>query len=353
VVRVDLRYVKRQVRERRRADGSLWCREYWYYRRPGAPDDGSRLPGCPTDAEFMATLRQFNDRAEARPPETITGTFANLVKRYKASPEFAELREKTQRDYAAMLARVEAMIGPFPIADIDREVTYAIRDKFAATAHLSNYVVRVFRLVLGWAVDRGELPSNPASRPRQLTVRPRQAVWSLEAEALFLEHAGPEMRLAYLLHAFLAQRQGDNLAMTWAQYQGGAIRVRQSKTGALVEVPAHKVLREALEAAPRVSTHILTDRNGKPWNADTFRHGWRKVTVAAGLTGLQNRDLRRTAMVRMAEAGATDIQIAAVSGHTIEETRKILETYIPRNGRMAAAAVRRLEQAGTRSKPKH
>jgi hypothetical protein len=55
----------------------------------------------------------------------------------------------------------------------------------------------------------------------------------------------------------------------------------------------------------------------------------------------------------MAEAGATDIQIAAVSGHTIEETKKILETYIPRNAAMARAAVERLEAAGPRPKPEH
>lgn len=352
MVRLEIKYAKRQLRERQRADGTVWRREYWYYRRPGAPDDGARLPGVPTSPEFMAALRRFNERAEERPPERIEGTFANLVARYKDSPEFTGLREKTRRDYAALLKRLEAIIGPFPAADIDREVVYAIRDRFQETPHQANYFLRVLRLVLGWAADRGILPNNPAARPRQLTVRPRQAVWSLEAEEAFLAQAGPEMRLAYLLHAFTAQRQGDVLNMTWAQYQRGTIRLRQRKTGALVEVPAHVTLRAALEEAPRRSTHILTDAKGLPWDADAFRKEWRRVTLLAGLDGLQNRDLRRTAMVRLAEAGATVIEIAAVSGHDIETTQAILETYIPRNGRMAAAAVRRLERTGIRSKPK-
>ncbi|MBI0432806.1 tyrosine-type recombinase/integrase [Roseomonas sp. KE0001] len=300
----------------------------------------------------MAALKRCNERTEERPPETIDGTFANLVKRYKEAPEFTELREKTQRDYAALLRRLEGILGPFPIADIDREVVYAIRDRFQETPHQANYLLRVLRLVLGWAADRELLPANPAARPRQLTVRPRHQVWSAEAEQAFLAHAGPEMRLAYLVHAFTAQRQGDVLNMTWAQYQRGIIRLRQRKTGALVEVPAHATLRAALDAAPRCSTHILTDAKGLPWDADAFRKEWRRVTLAAGLDGLQNRDLRRTAMVRLAEAGATAIEIAAVSGHDIETTQAILETYIPRNGRMAAAAVRRLERADTRSKPK-
>ncbi len=190
-------------------------------------------------------------------------------------------------------------------------------------------------------------------RPKQLRVTSRRHVWSPEAEDRFLAVASPEMVLAYALHAYTAQRQSDLLAMTWAQYRGGSIRLRQGKTGAWVEVPVHRELRKVLDAAPRVSTHILTDARGRPWRADAFRHHWRATTLAAGLDGLQNRDLRRTAMVRMAEAGATDIQIAAVSGHTIEETKKILETYIPRNAAMARAAVERLEAAGPRPKPEH
>lgn len=63
----------------------------------------------------------------------------------------------------------------------------------------------------------------------------------------------------------------------------------------------------------------------------------------AGLEGLQFRDIRRTAMVRMAEAGATAIEIAGVSGHAIDHTQRILETYIPRSAAMGRAAILKLE----------
>jgi hypothetical protein len=352
VVRFEIPYVKRQVRERRRRNGSLWHREYWYYRRPGAPDDGARLPGTPEDPAFHETLRRFNDRAISKPPEEIKGTFANLVRRYQASPEYTDLQPKTRREYAAHLKRVEAMIGAFPAAAIEREAVREIRDKLRAKPHMANAILRTLRLFFNWALDLKLVPENPAANPKQLKVRPRRVLWSLEAEEEFLAKASPEMRLAFLLHVYVAQRQSDNLSMTWTQYQNGRLRLRQAKTDAWIEVPAHRVLRAALEAVPRRSTHILTDAAGRPWKGDNFRHHWRAVTLAAGLDGLQNRDLRRTAMVRMAEAGATDIEIAAVSGHDIEETKKILETYIPRTGPMAARAVRKLERAGTRSKPK-
>ena len=43
------------------------------------------------------------------------------------------------------------------------------------------------------------------------------------------------------------------------------------------------------------------------------------------IAGVQRRDLRRTGMVKMAEAGTTPSQIAAVSGHSIDQTMRILE----------------------------
>jgi hypothetical protein len=48
-------------------------------------------------------------------------------------------------------------------------------------------------------------------------------------------------------------------------------------------------------------------------------------------------------MVRLAEAGATVPQIAAISGHSIEETQRILERYIPRTAKMADGGIRKLD----------
>ncbi|MBF0393187.1 MAG: tyrosine-type recombinase/integrase [Alphaproteobacteria bacterium] len=216
----------------------------------------------------------------------------------------------------------------------------------ATTPRSANYTIAVLRRVLGWAVDHGLMAVNPASRPRQLRTNARDEVWSPEAEVRFLDEATPPMRLAFLLAVYTAQRQGDILRMAWTQYDGASIRLRQSKTGRLVKVPCHPTLRAVLDATKRAAVTILATESGRAFKEDHFRHQWREVTKAAGLDGLQFRDLRRTAMVRLAEAGATDIEIAAVSGHEIETTRRILETYVPRTTAMAEAAIRKLERHG-------
>ena len=66
----------------------------------------------------------------------------------------------------------------------------------------------------------------------------------------------------------------------------------------------------------------------------------------AGLGHLQARDLRRTAAVRLAEAGATAPEIAAVTGHSIDRTERILEVYVPRTKAMATATITKLERKG-------
>ena len=74
---------------------------------------------------------------------------------------------------------------------------------------------------------------------------------------------------------------------------------------------------------------------------------FKEIFDDAGIEGLQPRDLRRTACVRLAEAGCNDIQIAAISGHSIERTRNILEVYVPRTKVMATAAIALWEQNET------
>jgi hypothetical protein len=79
----------------------------------------------------------------------------------------------------------------------------------------------------------------------------------------------------------------------------------------------------------------------------TFSRWFAEIRALAKLRDeLQPRDLRRTAMVRMNEAGAELRHIAAVSGHTISQTMKILETYLPAIFKMAQSAVAAWEKSG-------
>jgi len=180
-------------------------------------------------------------------------------------------------------------------------------------------------------------------------------VWTSEQLRTFVstaEEAGrPSLGLALLLGANIGQREGDILRLTWSQFNGTAITLRQGKTGVLLAVPVAKELRNALDGMQRQSPTILVcEATKRPWKSDYFRHEFRRVADAAGLPDLQFLDLRRTAVVRLAEAGCTVPEIAAITGHQLDRTARILETYLPRNAPMAEAAIRKLDSHATRTK---
>lgn len=88
---------------------------------------------------------------------------------------------------------------------------------------------------------------------------------------------------------------------------------------------------------------MVNEFTGQPYKKDNFAHLFSDIAKGAEVTDKQFRDLRRTAAVRLAEAGCTTEEVVAVTGHKIESGSNILETYLPRNAAMAANAIDKLE----------
>ena len=122
------------------------------------------------------------------------------------------------------------------------------------------------------------------------------------------------------------------------------IQLRQQQTKRIVSVPVHCALKAALNAARETADGpLIVTHRSRPLPCATFNHAFTDISLLAGTTELQACDLRRNACVRMAEAGATEKQIAAVTGHSIDETRGTLETNIPTTLEMAQAASAKLQ----------
>src|SRR5690554_5505550 len=64
----------------------------------------------------------------------------------------------------------------------------------------------------------------------------------------FVQQSPPErIRLAYMLAVYTGQRQGDLLRLTWNNYDGHRIRLKQSKGGQKVSIPVAAPLKAALD----------------------------------------------------------------------------------------------------------
>jgi len=103
-------------------------------------------------------------------------------------------------------------------------------------------------------------------------------VWSIEDEERFLRPAPPHLHLPLLLALWTGQRQGDLLRLAWSAYDGSVIRLPQSKSIRKRCAPSaerhhsgRRPAQEALDAATKRSTIILTTMDGTPWTSDGFR----------------------------------------------------------------------------------
>jgi integrase len=148
-----------------------------------------------------------------------------------------------------------------------------------------------------------------------------------------------------MLALWTGQRQGDLLRLPWSAYDGRVIRLRQGKTGRRVVIPVGTPLKAILDAMPKRGPIILTTVDDTPWDGSNgFRSSWRKTCAKAGVTGVTFNDCRGTAVTRLALAGATEAEIATITGHSLADVRSILDQhYLNRDPALAESAIRKLE----------
>lgn len=306
---------------------------------------GPAIEAKPGSPEFV---REYHDaHASLRQPRA--GTFMTIIAQYKAAPEFTGLAASTRRAYLAYIKLIEDEFGDLPVAALaDRRVRGEFktwRDSFAETPRKADYAWTTLARVMSFAKDRGIIAINPCERGGRLYVADRKdKIWTEQDIAAVLAVASSEIQLALILALWSGQRQGDLLRLPWSAYESPYLRLRQSKGGRRVAMPAGAPLRALLDATNRQGPLILTNTLGRPWTSDGFRTSWGKACERAGIDGLTFHDLRGTAVVRLAIAGASVPQIAAVTGHSLKDVEAILDAhYLGRDIQLAEAAVLKLE----------
>jgi integrase len=272
------------------------------------------------------------------------GTVGHLIALYRAHDDFRDLALATRRGYLQSLRVLEELLGDSRLEAVTPPVAQALKRRFAAHAWQANAHLRVLRLLFSFARREGyHRGDNPVTAFRQLRVRPRTQIWTPANIARWCDGAPPELVAALRLALRTCQRQLDVLRLAKTRLVGDILHFTQSKTGEDVWIPAGSDLLSALAAHVHDATTILAAPGGRPWRPDHFRHAWRKRTLAAGLDGLQFRDLRRTGITELHEAGCTPRQIAAVSGHSHATIVQMLDTYAPTRAADARAAFVRLD----------
>lgn len=320
------------------ADGSV--REYYYAWR-----GGPRLEGKPGSPDFIAAYNE----AIAKLRRPAKGTLFSLIAEFKASAEFGRLSASSQKNYRRYLSLIEIEFGDMPFEALEdrgaRGVFKQWRDGMADRPRTADYAWTTLARILAFGVDRGRISLNACERGGRLyKVDRTDRLWTEDHIARFVAAARPELALALVMALWTGQRQGDLLRLSWTAYDGQSLRMKQSKTGRRVTIPAGQTLRDALDTASKKATTILVNSRDLPWTSDGFRTSWRDACEKAGIDDVTFHDIRGTSVTRLALAGATVPEIASITGHALKDVEVILDRhYLGRDIGLAESAMLKLE----------
>lgn len=375
---------------------------YYFLRHPGIPlVTGSAGDDKPkTTISFPAMLKPGTDAFEDFRREWVSkceraltlgnespsfqpGTVGHLINIYKGDEElniqpnsfWTELKDATVRNYLPILKDINLRWGEYKVNLLDSEMTARLRNtiKERSGPITANHYLAVLKNLEKVAMEHRTTFGLEASFSfatgvrrygKRSGIKPRDQWWTYDEEIRFLrvaingETAGsqpiePDIMVArgYALLAYTGQRLKDVLEMTLEQFDGTHIDVTQNKTSARIRVKVHEDLRPVLLAAQkdardagRIKTTIIHDQDWQPMKGRYFASRWDVIARSIGIYGrLQRRDLRRTAVVRLDQAGATTGEIASITGHSEASISSIIDVYRVRTTETASNAILKLE----------
>lgn len=335
-----LRYVQR-FRDRH----GTWR---YYLRRRGrkaVPLPDPAEPGF--QAAYMAALA-VDETAEPR-SKILPGSLGAVAAGYMASPAFLNLRPSTQTVYRRLINGLLREHADKPAQLLTSDAVGRLIGRRQSAPAAANHLLRTLRALMRHAVVMGLRSDDPTRQVQRLRERARgAATWTETDIEAFEAHwpIGSRPRLALALMLYTGQRRSDVVRMGRQHVRGGGIDVRQVKTGVELFIPLHPELAEILAREGRDRLTFLVTERGVPFTPNGFYMRFREWVRAAGLPdGRSPHGLRKAAARRMAEAGCTAHQIAAITGHkTLAEVQRYTRAADQR--RLAEDAVRHLGRPG-------
>jgi integrase len=276
------------------------------------------LPGLPWSPQFMEA---YEAALSGQPSligahRTKPGTVSAAIIGYYHDQSFLTLASSTQRSLCGILERFRTEHGEKHIVSLQRQHIIALlrtKKRFAARGWL-----KAIRALMKYVIEIGLRSDNPAmgiKLPNQKTDGYHS--WTEAEIAQFEAYHGPSTRarLAIAILLYTGQRRGDVIRLGRQHIREGFVHVRQQKTGIELAIPIHAKLAAIIAETPVHHLTLLTTKTGKPFSPAGFGNWFRDRCKEAGLSRCSAHGLRKAAARRLAEAGCTMHEIAAITGH--------------------------------------
>ena len=305
-----------------------------YFRRRG--QQKIRLPGLPGSNEFMqayrAALEGLVPQCKPNPRKSaFAGSLRWLCETYYGSAEFKLLDPSTSRVRRNLLDELCRSHGEKPAKLMEVRHVRNIRDARANHPEAANAILKALRQVFSYGMDAELVDRNPAKDVPYLKSG-SQGFHSWTAEDLRqFEHrhpVGTKARLAFALLFETGQRRSDVIKFGRQHIRDGCISFTQHKNcnrkPVSLSIPLVPKLQEIIAASPCGDLTFLITEFGRPFTSAGFGNKFRYWCNQAGLPHCSAHGLRKAAAARLAELGASEHQIMAVTGH---QTSKEVSRY--------------------------
>jgi len=322
-----------------------------------------RKAGWPITTKTFRTKRNADDWARRTEDEMVRGVYVqrsaaermtveDALQRYlrEVTPGKRPTSQRTEKLRAAILTR---HLGRYSLATLTPEVIAKFRDDRLAgdvgpdgKRHpRKNNTIRLELALLGhlftvalkeWGLGLTYNPVQSIRRPppgpgRDRRLSPEETKRLLAAADA---HSNPMLGWIVRLALETGMRSSEIRGLTHKQVdlKRRVIRLQLTKNNSSRTVPltreAGRVLQEALNHPIRpIDTDLVFfgepghDGKRRPYQ---FNPMWRKIKINCGLADLHFHDLRHEAVSRLVEAGLSDQEVAAISGH---KSMQMLKRY--------------------------
>jgi integrase len=249
------------------------------------------------------------------------GSFHDLINRYYRSPDFLDPGDRTREVYKGVIERWRVKYGNGMVRDLQARHVESMMAEMLPHRTAANMLRKRLRALMDFAIRQGMATTNPVTATKPYKVETEGFhTWSEDEIAQFeARHPiGTKARLALDLMLWTGQRGGDARVMGPPNVRTKRLVVTQEKTGATVSLPILAPLASSIMATRSGAMVFLLSEHGKLFSRKGFGNKFRQWCDEAGLPQCSAHGLRKAAARRFAEAGCSNQQIKAWTGHTTD-----------------------------------
>ena len=317
-------------------------RIYWKFERG---DFRVNLPGPYGSAEFLAAYEAALAGSKTSNASTAqAGTLAWLIEQYLRSLRFQNLSDSRKRTIRLELDWLRKEAGKYQFERLEvRHIEALMSKKNGPSA--ANTVKKNMSMLFNFAAKKlAYAGPNPARYAEKMKTNPDGFhTWTDDEVNRFLDRHGPttKARLVMLLALNTGMARQDLARVGRQHVKAGRIAYRRHKTAVAADMPILPELAEELRHVPRDRLLFVTQENSdKPYAVASLGNWFRDRCAEASVPGSLH-GLRKAGATRLANAGATEWEIASYLAHS-DTTQAAVYTKKANRARLADSGFAKL-----------